>query len=190
VITGDYDTWYLFGTFFLYSSASKKRAQLLLEYRRNEMLSAKAIEALVVTGKQYDVADGRVSGLHIRVSQRGAKTFVLKYRFLGTQRRERLGRYPDLTLAEARTQAQEIVSKVRRGADPHAKHIRQDDSYYQLGTLMEIYLKDIAITGKRKPRTLREKERIIRKVVLPPWQKRDVRQVINSRSNSPIAQSM
>ena len=46
------------------------------------------------------------SGLGVRVSPAGKKSFVFMYRFDGKARMMTLGSYPKLTLAEARTKRQ------------------------------------------------------------------------------------
>ena len=55
-----------------------------------------------VAGKRVERFYGLVPGLCLRITERGVQELSLYYRVGGRQRRLTLGRYPDLSLAEAR----------------------------------------------------------------------------------------
>jgi hypothetical protein len=71
-------------------------------------------------GKTYDVADDEVSGLYARVMPSGRRSFVLVARYPGSSNptRRALGRYPELTLAQARDKAKKWRALIERGIDP------------------------------------------------------------------------
>jgi len=50
--------------------------------------------------KRFEISDR--DGLSVRVSQTGSLSFQYRYRFRAQAKRLYLGRYPDLTLAQAR----------------------------------------------------------------------------------------
>ena len=62
--------------------------------------------------KQYDKFDGKIPGFGIRVSPKNAKSFFLTYRVGRKVCRLTFGRYPHLTLAEARKKALEARKEV------------------------------------------------------------------------------
>ena len=62
--------------------------------------------------------DTEVKGLALRVTQNGAKAFVLDYRAEGRQRRITIGSYPDWSVLAARNAAKEMKREVDRGRDP------------------------------------------------------------------------
>jgi hypothetical protein len=66
---------------------------------------------------QSDYFDERVSGLALRVSGT-FKSWTLHYRLSGKQVRWTLGRYPAISLANARTKALEAKAEVEAGRDP------------------------------------------------------------------------
>ena len=66
--------------------------------------------------RPYKRADER--GLYVEVSPSGAKLWRVKYRHLGKDARISLGRYPEVTLAEARRLRDDIRRKLRDGIDP------------------------------------------------------------------------
>jgi hypothetical protein len=74
---------------------------------------------------RYEIKDGKVDGLWVRVSPNGLKVFVLKYRFNGRSLRLSIGRYPDLKLAEARLKAQEARGQIAKGVDPQAEKVKE-----------------------------------------------------------------
>ncbi len=79
------------------------------------------------TQRRLDVWDARVTGLVLRVTPSGAKSWSVFYRFSGQQRRYKLGawkaeetRGAGLTLASARRDAERVLAQVRTGTDPQA----------------------------------------------------------------------
>jgi integrase len=63
--------------------------------------------------------DSGVTGLGIRVTASGARSFVLNYRTrLGRERRFTIGSFPDWTVGAARVEATELKRQIDRGGDP------------------------------------------------------------------------
>ena len=141
------------------------------------MLTTKAIEALKSTGKQFEIADGKAAGLRLRVSQDGAKTFMVLYTHRGKKRRRRLGRYPDLSLADARAEAEAVVREAREGRDPIAKKVVDDAKTLKtVADLVEDFITR-HVERHNKPSTVRGTSRILRKDIVEPWADRDVRDI-------------
>jgi integrase len=78
------------------------------------------IRSLKKTGKRYEIRDQRVPGFCVRVSEHGAKTFVLKTRYPGSPHptRRALGDYGVMTLEQARDRAADWLKLIGRGVDP------------------------------------------------------------------------
>ena len=57
-------------------------------------------------------------GLSVRVTLKGALSFQYRYRFKGQPRRLTLGRFPDLTLAQARDKIPQLRQLIKEGKDP------------------------------------------------------------------------
>jgi len=74
----------------------------------------------IVTDKQIDYYDENTSGLGLRVSPGGTKTFFYRYRFNGKNRRYSISRYSKKTfpLSAARIKVDELRSIVKKGGDP------------------------------------------------------------------------
>jgi len=80
------------------------------------------IRALQPRDRIYKKADER--GLYIEVHPSGSKLWRFKYGYLGKDKRLALGRYPEVTLAEARLKRDEARQKLRDGVDPLAERKR------------------------------------------------------------------
>ncbi len=66
-----------------------------------------AIDGLTLPehGKRADYQDTKTTGLQLRVTSNGTKTFSVLRRIHGTLERITIGRYPDLTVEQARRKA-------------------------------------------------------------------------------------
>jgi hypothetical protein len=83
-------------------------------------LTEKAIERLKVKPKSYTVWDAKQTGLGIIVRPTGKKSWRLQLTYPGGrgQSKRLLGRYPAMSLADARAKAAEWYGFVRAGRDP------------------------------------------------------------------------
>jgi integrase len=123
-------------------------------------------------GPQTDYFDESVSGLALRVTSRGTKSWSLLYG--SPRRRVSLGRYPSLSLAAARARALET---------------REGRTSGTIAALAEVYLK--SVSGKRTAPAI---ERRLRKDILPvighiplnELHRRDVTRVIDAKA-APIS---
>ena len=69
---------------------------------------------------QAEFFDTKVPGLSLRVSQGGSRAWSMLYSRAGRRVRIRLGAYPTMQLAAARTAALEAKSVIEEGGDPRA----------------------------------------------------------------------
>ena len=69
------------------------------------------------------IYDGSLPGFGVRVSDKGLVTFILVARYPRSPfpSRRRLGRYPLLSLADARKKAQTWLELIEKGTDPKMK---------------------------------------------------------------------
>jgi len=81
-------------------------------------------------GKQIEISD--TTGLMLRVSPGGTKTWVYRYSFEGTRRRLAIGTYPPVSLADARGEYAKAEEKRKRGTDPAV------NDYDKKGTVQEL----------------------------------------------------
>ena len=102
-------------------------------------------------------------GFGVRVSAQGRKSWVLRYRANGRQRRLTLGTFPSLGLAAARAAARRALGDVAHGTDPAtAKQAEQRAGTFR--ELADLYLEKHA---KKRKRSWRGDERILNVELLP-----------------------
>jgi integrase len=83
--------------------------------KKIEELSAIKIKRLIEPGKY---AVGGVSGLMLRITNTGAKGWILRTTIGGKRVDAGLGGYPDVSLSDARENAREFKRKVKEGINP------------------------------------------------------------------------
>lgn len=69
-------------------------------------------------GRRNDYQDIKTPGLQLRVTPSGTKTFSVLRRVHGTLERITIGRYPDVSIEQARRKAAEINSDIAKGLNP------------------------------------------------------------------------
>ncbi|MGB6214403.1 phage integrase [Pseudomonas mandelii] len=82
-----------------------------------EKITGKLLGALQVTGKEYEVHDTTVTGLFVRVTAAGAKSYVVSW---ARGRKKTLGRVGILTLDQARSEATQYLAEARTLGEPLA----------------------------------------------------------------------
>ncbi|MCV9879499.1 tyrosine-type recombinase/integrase [Brenneria izbisi] len=79
-------------------------------------LTARQINAAKPKEKSYKLADG--GGMYLEVLPNGTKSWRMKYRVGGKEKRVVFGLYPTITLAEARSKRDEAKKLLANGGDP------------------------------------------------------------------------
>ncbi len=139
-----------------------------------------------IPGKQVDYFDQILPGFFLRVSQDGKKSFGVMYRHGGRLRRMKLGTYPLLSLAKARTKAASALRNVELGQDPATE--KQEDRHAM--TFEQVALEYLEHHAKTKKKSWEEDERVIKKDLIPEFGKehakdiarRDVRTFLERKS--------
>ena len=117
-------------------------------------LTAQAVQKLrPVGGQRTEYFDECLPGFSVRVAPSGRKSFCVLYRRGRRLRRYTLGRYPPLSLSQARAMAKAALAEAAMGGDPAARKIEQR----QAGTFAELaaeYLERHAQTAQIPDRHL------------------------------------
>jgi integrase len=135
-------------------------------------LTPRGIAAVKTDQVQEEFWDDVVPGLALRVSRAGLKTFAVRYRANGTHRRLTLGRHPHLTLADARAAARKTLGEAQGGMDPALEQKQRRATNTTFAALAAEVLEAKAATTR--PRTRRERQRIVDVELLPRWEHRPV----------------
>ena len=145
------------------------------------------IKSLKPKDKAYEISAGSRSGLRLKIHTTGTKTWIFRYRLNGKQTRVTLGQYGDaltenetgglsegktfLSLKIAIDKASEKRKLVNQGIDPaHEVRINNEEKRKAptVENLVELYIDRHA---KKKKKSWKEDERILKKDVLPEWAK-------------------
>lgn len=103
-----------------------------------------ALDALPLPpeGKRMQIHDTRVKGLQLRITSQGVKTFVVFRRIKGGRpQRVTLGRYPTLTIDQARRKAEKVNDLLVQGSFVSPKKQRALNEL-TLGELFEDFIKN------------------------------------------------
>ena len=107
------------------------------------------IQNLKPQDKRYSVKDKLNNGLFIEVKESGVKSWHYRYSLAGKQERLVIGRYPDLSLKDARQIRDESASLVAKGISP------KQDKAKPKGILFkdygERYLKEVIKKDRKNP---------------------------------------
>jgi integrase len=164
-------------------------------------LTARGIEALKPREKAYYISDNKVSGLALRVAPDGSKSWSVRYRVHGHQRRLTLGNADSIRLGDderdknrkgARTLARQAVQAVANGIDP--AQVKTDKRTADtVESFSAVYMKK---HGSKK-KSAADDLRMLTYTIVPAWRhrlmtditKKDVRTLIEkiAERGAPIA---
>jgi integrase len=134
--------------------------------------------ALPPTTGRLEITDERCPGLTLRVTAAGVRSWSFRFRdpACGGVTRATIGKYPSLSLSDARDRANELRRTVARGVNPvdQKRRSRSDGASRTFQTLADRY---IAEHARRFKRSASVDERNLRKHVLPQWAKRRFDQI-------------
>lgn len=125
-------------------------------------LTARIVEGITSSGKRTQIFDTEQRGLCLRISESGEKSFSVCYKHSGRMKRFTLGKFPEVSLADARSRARDALTKVANGVDPqqHKKIERLAETF---GELVDTFLEKYA----DKKRSGREDRRILTRYLVP-----------------------
>lgn len=115
----------------------------------------RSIEAISSPGKIMTFHDIKTRGLKLVVRPTGIKTFILYRKLRGKPERFTLGRYPDLTVEQARTKVVALNSLIAQGTHPKDAFRKEKLEM----TLQECFFKYLKQHAKIHKKTWREDER-------------------------------
>ena len=139
------------------------------------------LESLSPESKAVEYFDVKTSGLGIRVSVKGTKSFFYRYRFHGKNKRYGIGTFPGISLKLARQRALELKVSVINGVDPQLlkeKKKTPPPKVLLFADIVEIYKQNYL--PNLRSATAREYERIICKELMPLFQHKPIEKIERS----------
>jgi integrase len=112
------------------------------------MFTDKSIKGLKPKESAYRLYEKGVDkGFGVKVTPAGSMSFFIQYAGVdGKQKFYNLGRYPSVSLSDARTKCREIRCNIDKGHDPQSKIVQKHGS---VANLFEYYIKYMVNNGKR-----------------------------------------
>lgn len=133
--------------------------------------TARTVEALQPDpDRRREHPDPAMPGLYLVVQPTGSKSWAFRYRHGGRSRKMTLGRFPAVSLAEARSKAEEALEALDHGSDPAHPDDPDRDSMRAL----------VALFGERHLATLKsggEARRVLDHFVVDRWGDRPVSEI-------------
>ncbi|MBU2767693.1 tyrosine-type recombinase/integrase [Acidithiobacillus ferrivorans] len=129
-------------------------------------LTDRAIQHLKPKDKRYDVSDGTNYGggnLMIRVQPSGSRYFVYRTKVAGKDRQITIGKYPSVSLSEARIKAAEYGEQRADGIDPALTPAFELEQM----TIQSLTHEFMERWSKPRKKSWRQDERILNRDVLP-----------------------
>ena len=144
------------------------------------VLNVRKLEALTAAPgeERTEYWDVGLPGFGVRVAESGRKTFTVRYRIFGKQRRKDLGVYsPTRTLADARAEAARMITEAKNGRDPELSAvILKRAGISNFGDLTDRFVQDRL--PELREATRKELQRVIDKELLPVWGDRDPNSIL------------
>lgn len=143
-------------------------------------LTAASVARMQPGEARREILDGGCPNLYLVIQPSGVKSWAVRYRRKGRERRSRsfkhtIGRVEDMTLVEAREKARDVVRGVRRGVDPRDAKLREAGA--TVAAVVEEWLaRDPGPRKRKRPKresTMREVRRLF-EVELKPWRERAI----------------
>ena len=126
--------------------------------------SVRALKLTPNPGERYERFEP--GGLGVRVGNRN-KAFIFLYRYHGKARRMTLGRFPEMSLADAHVELANAKKLLSEGIDPGTKAVEQrriERMAETVAALAELY---VNLHARPKKRSWRDDERMLENDVLP-----------------------
>jgi integrase len=134
---------------------------------RKQRLTELSVRKFKPRPAAYMVWDTLQRGLCIRIQASGNKSWYVVYSRHGRPRWLRLGDANAIGLADARTLAAEAMLEVARGKDPAAERKAERGA----GTFAELAERYVEVWAKRRNKSWRQGEYLVRRYLLPKWGK-------------------
>ena len=89
--------------------------------------------------KRHYFYDTKIKGLELMVTEQGTKSFKVYRKFNGKPVRVTLGKYPEMTIENARNEAQRVIADMISGKNPNEekKNIRSETTF---GEMFKIFM--------------------------------------------------
>lgn len=165
-------------------SKNKERMKITKQFVDKLPIPSASIKGKTAQKRYYDAV---LKGFGVRVTSGGSKAFFVEKLVNHKLRRITVGRYPELTVEQARKEAQKLMGKIATGVDPVAE---KREVRAKAVTLREVFTDYLVARKSLKPNTVKDYERVI-KESFSDWQNKPLLEISKdmvARRHSAIGQ--
>ncbi|MEO7860055.1 MAG: tyrosine-type recombinase/integrase [Nitrospirales bacterium] len=139
----------------------------------------KQVNALRPRKTRYALPEPGRTGLEVRVSPHGAKSWAFRYRYRGEQKRMLFGAYPTLSLVDVRIKLGEAKKHIHDGRDPGEFVANARQALRTAPTMDHLAHEYLTRHAEKtmRPATVKEDRRILEKEILPVWRGRLAKEI-------------
>jgi integrase len=127
------------------------------------------------------VFDSKVPGFGVRIFPTGTKSFIVFFRAKGRLRRMTLGRYPTLSLREARKLADDALNRVSHGGDPQREKL-DDRRGVRFAEAVDSFVR-LHCKRYNRENTAHETARVLKSRFVSKWGSQDLREITKADVN-------
>lgn len=147
----------------------------------------RVIDGIKATSRRQTFTDETSRGLTLLVTPNGVKTFYLTRKFEGRVERNKLGRFPEMSLSKARVRAAKLQVQYDAGINP-AETKRRERKELTLDEFFEIYYRDHCKVRNRHPEVTqnvykRNLQPVLGRVRLSKIGREDIRQLMQKHGD-------
>ena len=144
-----------------------------------------------VSNSRKTISDANVTGLQLRITPDGTKSWSLMFTIAGagpggvrgSNHRMSLGPYPRISLKEARDKAKDALALADRGRDPRAAKEAEIQRANELA--FEVVCDDfIELYAKKKVGSWKRTKRVLEEHVVPVWKGRQIDEISRASAHS------
>ena len=125
-------------------------------------------------GKRVTYHDDMVKGLSIRITGKGIKSFIVRKRINGKLALNTLGRYPAMTIEQARKSARQTLNSYSAGINPNNEQRDSNIKSITLGQTMDDYIH--GRNAQLKPKTVSDYN-ILFNGFLSEWKSKELKSI-------------
>ena len=140
-------------------------------------LTVRTVETIKPGPNRKEIPDRHLPGLYLVVQPSGVRSWAVRYRSGGRNRKHTLGSYPAIDLKTARTLASRALRAVAEGRDPGREKIertqRRPDT---VGAVAQQFV-ELHCRRANRPRTIKGTQQLLDLHVLPRWRNRLIKDI-------------
>jgi integrase len=146
------------------------------------MLTDLSVSKMQPPATRREVPDGKIAGLYLMLTPNGAKSWVVRYRSHGEQRKLTLGTFPALSIKQERQLAEKARGQIAGGGDPAgekkaARAAAKAEKENDTDLVENVVAQFVARHAKPNTRDWKNTEAMLKREVVARWRGKRLRDI-------------